>query len=141
MHSRREPGCSHRTSASLWSRLESLSKRKSYSQSARHLRRALRIDPHDSYGNDFLGTVYFLQGNIDAALKYWNRVDKPRIAEVQTAPVPQVKPALLDRAFVFAPASVLRLSDLLTTDIRVRDLGIFPSYQFDLRRATTASTT
>ena len=56
-------------------------KAKSYSQSARHLRRALRIDPHDSYGNNFLGTVYFLQGNIDAALKYWNRVDKPRIAE------------------------------------------------------------
>ena len=108
-------------------------KAKNYSQSARHLRRALRIDPHDSYGNNFLGTVYFLQGNIDAALKYWNRVDKPRIAEVQTAPVPQVKPALLDRAFVFAPASVLRLSDLLTTDIRVRNLGIFPSYQFDLR--------
>jgi len=74
-----------------------------------------------------------LHENIEAALKYWNRVDKPRIAEVRTVPVPQVNAALLDRAFAFAPADMLRLPDLLTTDVRIRGLGIFPSYQFDLQ--------
>jgi hypothetical protein len=108
-------------------------KQKQYTRAAHYLRRALRLDPHDSYGNDFLGTVYFLHENIEAALKYWNRVDKPRIAEVRTAPVPQVNAALLDRAFAFAPADMLRLPDLLTTDVRIRGLGIFPSYQFDLQ--------
>ena len=54
-------------------------KQKRYPTAARHLRRALRLDPTDSYGNDFLGTVYFLQGNIAAALKYWNRVGKPKL--------------------------------------------------------------
>ena len=108
-------------------------KQKRYNAAARYLRRALRLDPSDSYGNDFLGTVYFLQGNIEAALKYWNRVGKPQIVEVKTQPAPRVNPALLDRAMAFAPASVLRLPDLLTTEIRVSALEIFPRYQFDLQ--------
>jgi hypothetical protein len=108
-------------------------KQKRYAQAARYLRRALHLDPDDSYGNDFLGTVYFLQGNFEGALKYWNRVSKPQVAEVRAAPAPRVNPALLDRAFAFAPASSLRLPDLLTSDVRVRGLGIFPAYQFDLQ--------
>jgi tetratricopeptide (TPR) repeat protein len=107
-------------------------KRKRYNVAARQLRRALHLDPSDSYGNDFLGTVYFLQGNISAALKYWNRVGKPQIVEVRTQPPPRVNPALLDRSMAFAPASVLRLPDLLTSQLRVSALEIFPRYQFDL---------
>jgi hypothetical protein len=108
-------------------------KQKRYSAAVRHLRRALRLDSSDSYGHDFLGTVYFLQGNTEAALKYWNRVGKPQIVEVRSQPTPQVNAPLLDRAMAFAPASVLRLPDLLTTDVRVRGLEIFPRYQFDLQ--------
>jgi tetratricopeptide (TPR) repeat protein len=107
-------------------------KQKDYSRAARYLRRALRLDPHDSYGNDFLGTVYFLQGNIEAALKYWNRTGKPLLEAIRNDPTPRLNLALLDHAFAFAPASELRLPDLLTTDARIRGLGIFPSYQFDL---------
>ena len=108
-------------------------KQKRYALAARYLRRALHLDPSDSYGNDFLGTVYFLQGNTEAALKYWNRVDKPRIIEVKSQPPPRVNAVLLDRALAFAPASVLRLPDLQTTEVRVQSLDIFPRYQFDLR--------
>jgi tetratricopeptide (TPR) repeat protein len=108
-------------------------KQKRYPVAARHLQRALRLDPADSYGNDFLGTVYFLEGNTEAALKYWNRVGKPQIVEVRSQPAPQVNAALLDRAMAFAPASALRLPDLLTTEVRVRGLEIFSRYQFDLQ--------
>src|SRR5437764_1490258 len=107
-------------------------KQKHYPQAALYLRHALRLDPHDSYGNDFLGTVYFLEGNLEAALKYWNRVDKPRIAEVHADPVPHLDPVLLDRAFAFAPASTMRLHELWLSHSRVHGLGIFPSYSFDL---------
>ena len=65
-------------------------------------------------------------------MKYWNHVDKPQIAEVRSQPTPQVGAALLDRAFVFAPASTLRLADWLTTEVRIRGLEIFPRHQFDL---------
>ncbi len=108
-------------------------KQRHYPQAVHHLRRALRLDPRDPYGNDFLGTVYFLQGNIEAALKYWNRVNKPQTADVRAIPTPRVNAALLDRAFTFAPASSLQLPDLLTSDVRIGELGIFPSYQFDLQ--------
>jgi tetratricopeptide (TPR) repeat protein len=108
-------------------------KKKRYPLAVSYLRRALRLEPSDSYGNDFLGTVYFLQGNTEAALKYWNRAAKPNIAEVRSQPTPEVKAALLDRALAFSPAGTLRLSDWLTTNIRVRGLEIFPRYQFDLQ--------
>jgi tetratricopeptide (TPR) repeat protein len=107
-------------------------KQKHYPQAAHYLRRALRLDPHDSYGNDFLGTVYFLQGNLEAALKYWNRVGKPRITQINADPLPHLDPAVLDRAFAFAPASTLPLPELGLSDSRVRGLGIFPVYSFNL---------
>jgi Tetratricopeptide repeat len=105
---------------------------KKYSRAARYLHRALRLDPRDSYANDFLGTVYFLQGNLEAALKYWNRVDKPRIDHVRTDDSLRVNPILLDHAFAFSPASTLTLRDLLTTQNRLQGLGIFPAYRFEL---------
>lgn len=107
-------------------------KQKKYGQAADYLQRALRLDPADNYANDFLGSVYFLQGNLEAAVKYWNRVSKPYLEEVKLDPLPKVDQALLDRAFVFAPASVLRLSELQTTKARVSGLSIFPDHKFDL---------
>ena len=43
-----------------------------------------------------------------------------------------MKAALLDRAFAFAPASTLRLADLLTSESRIEGLGVFPVYRFQL---------
>jgi tetratricopeptide (TPR) repeat protein len=108
-------------------------KKTQYRLAVRYLRRALRLDPSDSYATDFLGTVYFLQGNTEAALKYWNRAGKPQIAAVRSQPTPEVNAALLDRALAFSPAGRLLLPDWLTTDVRVRGLEIFPRYQFDLQ--------
>lgn len=107
-------------------------KQKKYAEAAGYLQYALRLDPADKYANDFLGSVYFLQGNLEAALKYWNRVAKPYVEEVRLEPPPKVDRVLLDHAFVFAPASVLRLSELQTTEARVRGFGIFPDQKFDL---------
>jgi tetratricopeptide (TPR) repeat protein len=107
-------------------------KQKNYREAGEYLRRALELDPADSYAIDFLASVYFLQGNIEAALKYWNQVSKPQIEEVKLEPAPRVDPVLLDRAFAFAPASVLSLSELYTTRAKVDGLKIFPSYRLDL---------
>lgn len=107
-------------------------KQKHYPDAATWLRRGLRLDPSDSYGNDFLGTIYFLQGNLPAALKYWNRIAKPKIDSVQPDHDLHIKPALLDRALAFAPQSVLRLADLETSRVRIEGLGIFPAPRFEL---------
>ena len=108
-------------------------KQKKYAEAASHLRRTLHLNPKDSYANEFLATVYFLQNNLEAAVKYWNRVDKPKIANIVLNPKPRLNPALLDHAFTFAPASTLQISDLLASQTRVHGLGIFPSYNFDLK--------
>jgi len=107
-------------------------KQKRYSEAARWLRAGLRLNPNDSYANNFLATIYFLQGNLEAALKYWNRIAKPQIENLRVDSGRRVDPALLDRAFAFAPASMLRLPDFLTTQVRVDGLGIFPTYSFHL---------
>ena len=110
--------------------IEFLGKR--YSKAADWLLIASRISPDDAYINDFCGSIFYLQGNLDAALKYWNRVDKPRIESVRTDPVPKVNPALLDRAFAFAPASTLHLSEWLATEDRLQGMEIFPNSHLTL---------
>ena len=107
-------------------------KQKQYAEAARWLRRGLRLNPTDAYAVDFLATIYFLQGNLEAALKYWNRIAKPQIENVRIGPGLRVDPVLLDRAFTFAPGGTLLLSDSLTTRARVRGLGIFPTSTFRL---------
>jgi len=107
-------------------------KQKKYALAIHLLRKALRGAPSDNYANDFLGTTYFVEGNLDAALKYWNRVAKPEIDQVSADPVPHLSPALLDHAFAFSPAAQLTLPQLLDSETRVRALGIFPQFHFDL---------
>ena len=107
-------------------------KQKQFGDAKRWLHRAMHLDPTDSYTNDFLATIYFLEHNLEAALKYWNRIGKPKIQNVSEEPKLRIDPELLDRAFAFAPASVLRLPDLLASETRVEGLEIFPVYKFEL---------
>ena len=107
-------------------------RQKQNARAERLLQRAVHLAPHDSYVNDFLGTLYFLDGNSEAALKYWNRVNKPQVAEVRTDPQPRISPALLDHAFAFAPSSTLEASQYLDSKMRLDGLGVFPQYQIDL---------
>ena len=111
-------------------------KQKNSGETRRYLRRALSFDPKDAYANDFLATTYFLDGNVEAALRYWNRAGKPEIVEVRSQPALRVRPALLDHAFALAPASTLTLDELLTSEARVRGLEIFSSYRFELSART-----
>jgi hypothetical protein len=107
-------------------------KQKREGESIVYLHRALRLDPQDAYANDFLATIYFMQGNLEAALKYWNRAEKPEVEQVRSDPPPRLRPALLDHAFAVAPASTLTLDELRATDARVQALDVFPTYRLDL---------
>ena len=107
-------------------------KQKRFQAAKQHLYRALRLDPNDRYAINFLATLYFLDGNLEAALKYWNRIGKPRIDQIRTDPQLRIDPALLDLAFTCSPASVLRLEQYRSTLQRLRQLGVFPTYRLDL---------
>src|SRR5437868_12511825 len=108
-------------------------KQRRYDDAKRDLRIVLRRDPDDRYANDFLATLYSLDGNTEAALKYWNRIGKPRIEEVRTEPPrPKLDPVLLDRAFTFAGGTILDRGDFLATQARIEFLDRFPRYRLDL---------
>lgn len=79
----------------------------------RNLRRALAIDPADEYANDFLGTLYVLDGNLEAALRYWNRIGKPRVRKVVLDSSAGAIPPAAGRALATAPGQVLSESRLL----------------------------
>jgi tetratricopeptide (TPR) repeat protein len=98
----------------------------------RYLRIAARLAPGDRYVSNFLGTAYFLEGNLEASLKYWNRIGKPAVEQVREDPQPRIDASLLDHAFAFSPAATLTLPEFLDTDARLRGLGIFPQFQLDL---------
>ncbi|MGB6974664.1 MAG: hypothetical protein WBD67_08290 [Terracidiphilus sp.] len=107
---------------------------KNYARAARELRRALRLKPDDAYAANFLASVYYLEDNLPAAVKEWNRVGEPELAAVRVDPPLRVSPALLDGAFAFAPMTKLTPKQLADSEARVRGLGIFQQHHFDLRR-------
>jgi hypothetical protein len=101
-------------------------------EAERHLKSFLREAPADPFANDFLGTTYLLDGNFDAALKYWNRAGKPRVRDIHTDPPLRVDPLLLDRTFAFSRAGKLQVDEYYKTRARLDSLGIFTRYRFDL---------
>ena len=105
---------------------------KRYAESTRWIRKALRLDPRDDYANDFAGTVYLLTGNVPAALKYWNRIQKPQIDSLKIDPQIHVQRLLLERAFVFSPQAKMRRADFESSVARVENLGVFPAFNVRL---------
>ncbi|MFN3323130.1 MAG: hypothetical protein ACK5AZ_06520 [Bryobacteraceae bacterium] len=101
-------------------------------QAKQYLRSALSLDPSDAYGNEFLATLYFLDGNLEAALKYWNRVSKPEIESVMFGPDPGVRPDLLQRALVFHGRKTFTVEELRATRANLDRMGVFARYQFEL---------
>ena len=112
---------------------------KNYAAAKHFLRRALAIDPRDAYANNFLASIYFLQGNLEASLKYWNRAGKPRLDNLTYSPNPSLNSLILDRAFDFSPGRVWTREQYLQTQARLLALDIFPIMQFDLQPQPSGS--
>ncbi|MGH9717693.1 MAG: tetratricopeptide repeat protein [Candidatus Acidiferrales bacterium] len=112
---------------------------KHFARAKSSLRRALSIEPHDTYANNFLASIYFLEGNLEAALKYWNRAGKPQIENLTYAPKPPLNPLILDRAFDFSPGRVWTRQQYLTTQARLAALNLFPLMHFDLQPQPSGS--
>ena len=108
---------------------------KDFASAKSDLRRALRAQPKDEYTLEFLGTIYLLENNLDAALKYWNRVGRPQLASVVVQPEPRVKAELYKNAVTFNAPQVLSRASWHTSDARLENLGIFPERRLELAPA------
>lgn len=101
-----------------------------------HIRSALRIDAADPYANNFAATLYLLDGNLDAAVKYWNRVGKPALRAIHIPNDPGVDPGLLRKALPRAEvAAFLTSSDLRGARVDLDALDVFSTYRLELQPA------
>lgn len=107
-------------------------KQKDLSTAKRDLSAALGFRPRDTYAREFLGTLYFLEGNLAAALKYWNAVDKPRLHTVEIVPRPRLRQELWKHAVTFNAPQVLTNDSLAATEARLDNLGVFPQQRVEL---------
>ncbi|HEX8763729.1 MAG TPA: tetratricopeptide repeat protein, partial [Candidatus Acidoferrum sp.] len=110
-------------------------KQKDFRVAKKNLETALRLNPADAYVNEFLATIYILEGNLEAALKYWNREEKPRLRSVAFEPSLRLNETLRHRALAFNAPQVLTGDALLTTQSRLDNLGVFLSRRIELRPA------
>jgi len=106
---------------------------KQFSEAKRDLRRALAMNPKDEYTNNFLASIYFQEGNLEAALKYWNRVGKPKLDDLTFEPPLKLRPLVVDRAFAFARGGEWQREQFLTAQARLRALDLYPGMFFELR--------
>lgn len=114
-------------------------KQSNFRQAKSFLRAALRLNPGDSYSREFLATIYFLEGNLEAALEYWNPQDQPRLRSVAMDPQPKLKESLQDRAVAFNAPQVLTSDALFLTLARLDNLGIFSSRRVELTTTDSGS--
>ena len=114
-------------------------KQKDYALAKKNLRRAIELNSSDTYPKEFLGTLYFLDGNIEAALKYWNPIGKPQLARVSLTPGPQLVPALVNRIVQFNAPQVLTTDALLGTNTRLDNLEIFSRPRLELAPTSTGN--
>jgi hypothetical protein len=110
-------------------------KRRDRRAAKRELRAARKIDPDDAYTREFLGTLYFLDGNQEAALKYWNAIDKPRLRNVAVQPPAKLDAALLQKALRFNAPQILTNDALGGAEARLDNLGIYPHRRVELTPA------
>ena len=114
-------------------------KQKDFRTAKQNLHTALRLNSRDAYSREFLATIYFLEGNLEAALQHWNLLDKPRLRSVVYAPSLKLKESLRDRAVAFNAPQVLTADALLATQARLDNLGIFPSRRIELTPADSGN--
>src|SRR6266850_2165544 len=114
-------------------------KQKDFRAAKDRLHAALRLKLQDAYVHEFLATIYFLEGNLEAALKYWNPEDKPRLRSVAFVPSLHLKESLSKRARAFNAPQILTGDALLATESRLDLLGIFSSRRIELTPADSGN--
>ena len=114
-------------------------KQKDFLTAKELLRQALKLNREDPYSREFLATIYFLEGNLEAALKYWNPEDKPRLRSVAFSPSLQLKEPVRNRAMAFNAPQILTSDALLATQVRLDNLAIFSSRRIELTPAESGT--
>ncbi len=99
-----------------------------------------RTVPNPALRNEFLATLYFLDDNLDAAIKYWNRNGGPLLRDVPMDFETRWDPILLDRTLGIARATPLLESDYRLARKRLDATAAFSRYHFELNPVESSKT-
>jgi peptidase C39-like protein len=108
-------------------------RRADYDLARRLAQQTLKVDPENATANELVATTWFLRDNVDAALKYWNRVDQPVIDDVRLENDTRWNPIVLERSIPVSRATILRLSDYRLARKQLEASKAFSTFALDLK--------
>src|SRR2546427_2137091 len=83
------------------------------------LERSLVVDPNNNYASDLLATINMSEGEVQAALRSWNRSGRPVINDILHNYYLTFSSWVVRDAVAFHPAGVLSYSEWKTTESRL----------------------
>lgn len=107
---------------------------------AKHwLLEAVKLAPTDAYANEFLGTMYQMDGNLAATLKCWNRVGKPYLAAVSLPATGGLSSSFSARLFRFSSGQIFTTERLRFTEANLARSDVLASVRIDLLQLPQSS--
>ena len=96
------------------------------------LRRALLVDPTNNYASDELATIDMSEGDVQSALRAWNKSGRPYINDILHNYNLSFGSWVVRRAVKFHPAGTLRYSDWKTTESRLIETDNFANVGLEI---------
>src|SRR2546428_2555055 len=89
------------------------------------LERSLVVDPNNNYASDLLATINMSEGEVQAALRSWNRSGRPVINDILHNYYLTFSSCVVRDAVAFHPAGILRYDEWKTTESRLLETENF----------------
>jgi tetratricopeptide (TPR) repeat protein len=89
------------------------------------LRQALLVDSKDAYASDMLATIDLSEGDVQSALRSWNKSGRPIINDILHNYYLNFGSWFVRRTVAFHPSGILRYGEWKTTEARLFETGAF----------------
>jgi hypothetical protein len=96
------------------------------------LRRALQVDSKNNYASDLLATIDMSQGEVQSALRSWNKAGRPVIDDILHNYYLEFGSWVVRKAVAFHPTGVLRYSEWKTTEARLFETDNFANVGLEI---------
>src|SRR5262249_14282232 len=96
------------------------------------LRRTLETDPNNSYASDLLATIDMSEGDVQSALRYWNKGGRPLINDILHNYYLSFGSWVVRSAVAFHPSGVLHYSEWKTTESRLLETDNFTNVGLEI---------
>ena len=96
------------------------------------LERSLVVDPNNNYASDLLATINMSEGEVQAALRSWNRSGRPVINDILHNYYLTFSSWVVRDAVAFHPAGILKYSQWKTTQSRLFETDNFANVGLEI---------